>query len=104
MSRYFDRNGMPISSDEWCLRLRPEEQRVALDKLEGSEVSTVWLGLDHQFYPGGPPLIFETMVFGGPLDEEMDRYSTLEQAVKGHADMVAKVRVALAEAKALGKA
>ena len=27
----------------------------------------VFLGLDHQ-YGNGPPLLFETMVFGGPLE------------------------------------
>ena len=26
-------------------------------------ISTVWLGLDHNHSPNGPPLIFETMVF-----------------------------------------
>jgi hypothetical protein len=37
---------------------------------------------------GGPPLIFETMVFGGSKDGEMDRYSTKEEAEKGHEAMV----------------
>jgi hypothetical protein len=30
------------------------------------EVSTMFLGIDHQFY-NGPPLLFETMVFGAIL-------------------------------------
>lgn len=55
-------------------------------------VSTVWLGLDHSYFPGSDPLIFETMVFNGPLDQEMMRYSTEEQARKGHGDMVLRVR------------
>lgn len=53
-------------------------------------VSTVFLGLDHQ-YGDGPPLLFETMVFGGPLDHEMNRYSTWNEAEKGHQEMVERV-------------
>lgn len=41
----------------------------------GVEVSTIFLGLDHN-WGDGPPLLFETLVFGGKLDREMDRYST----------------------------
>jgi hypothetical protein len=50
-------------------------------------VSTVFLGLDHQF-GDGPPLLFETMVFGGAHNGAQERYSTWEEAEKGHADMV----------------
>lgn len=52
-------------------------------------VSTVFLGLDHSF--GGPaPLLFETMIFGGPLDQEQERYSNWEEAEAGHAEWVKK--------------
>ena len=49
-------------------------------------VSTVFLGLDHRF-PGmkeGPPILFETLVFGGPLDGEGNRYSSWDDAETGH--------------------
>lgn len=62
---------------------------------EGAAVSTVFLGLDHSF-SDGVPLIFETLVFGGPLDGEMERYSTWDQAEAGHAAMVHRVEDALA--------
>lgn len=61
----------------------------------GCEVSTVFLGLDHSF-DDGPPVLFETLVFGGPLDEEMERYHAWEEAEKGHQDMVERVRRAAA--------
>jgi len=61
-----------------------ESRRVAWTKFDGGHVSTVFLGLDHQFSPGGPPLIFETMIFGGPHDQYCDRYSTWDAAEKGH--------------------
>lgn len=62
-------------------------------------VSTVCLGLDHRHFGDGPPLVFETLVFGGPLDGEMDRYGTWAAAEAGHARMVAKVFPALAKEK-----
>ena len=55
------------------------------------EVSTVFLGLDHSF-GGGVPLLFETMVFGGKMDGELDRCSTWEAAEKMHEAMIHKVR------------
>lgn len=54
-------------------------------------VSTVFLGLDHRFGEG-PPLVFETMVFGGPLDQDVDRYTTWEEAEAGHAVLVDRCR------------
>lgn len=49
-------------------------------------VSTVFLSLDH----GGPfdtvPILFETMIFGGKHDSRQWRYSTYEEAEKGHLD------------------
>ncbi len=55
------------------------------------DVSTVFLGLDHG-YGDGPPVLFETMVFGGPLDGEQVRYKTWEQAEAGHTAMVQTVQ------------
>lgn len=37
------------------------------------EVSTVFLSTDHNFRFVGPPVLWETMVFGGPWDEEQWR-------------------------------
>jgi hypothetical protein len=54
-------------------------------------ISTVWIGIDHNFSEVGPPLIFETMVFnrtphgicfGSPMAQLL--YSTEEQAFCGH--------------------
>ena len=52
----------------------------------------VFLGLDHAF-GGGAPVLWETMVFGGKLDQEQDRCSgSREQAEAMHARMVEKVK------------
>lgn len=47
-------------------------------------VSTVFLGLNHRFVGRGPPLLFETMVFGGERNGAQWRYSTWDEAVAGH--------------------
>lgn len=101
MSRYYSRQGRELSLEEWMLsfdNLTEEARRIALTHVSDEcEVSTVWLGLDHQYSPGGPPLIFETMIFGGPCDSECWRYSTEAQAVAGHAEAVRVARAALAK-------
>ena len=70
-----------------------EDRAVAKDKIGDIEISTVFLGLDHQ-YGEGKPLLFETMVFGGELDQEQERYSTWEEAEEGHKIMIEKVKQA----------
>lgn len=52
-------------------------------------VSTVFLSIDHGF--GGVPLLFETMIFGGPHHQWQDRYSTWQEAAAGHNRVVANV-------------
>lgn len=82
---------------EWAKRFEMDNRVVAFDTVvvEGNpkpvEVSTVFLGLDHSF-GHGPPLLFETMVFGGKLDQEMARYATYADAQRGHDLMVSRVR------------
>lgn len=70
-----------------------DARRVGLDCVGSVKVSTVFLGVDHNWVVGGDPELFETMTFGNE-DWEGDqvRYSTLEQAKNGHAEMVAIVR------------
>ena len=67
-----------------------DKRHVADEQIGDSRVSTVFLGLDHQFLDGAP-LLFETMVFSGPLDGKQDRCETWEQAEAQHAAMVAMV-------------
>lgn len=50
---------------------------------DGVWVSTVFLGLDHA-WGGGPPLLFETMIFEGRYSEHMWRWHTRDEAVAGH--------------------
>lgn len=57
------------------------------------DVSTVFLGVDHNYHPDHGPVLFETMVFGGNLDQLQQRYSTWEEAEAGHQAIVALVSV-----------
>ena len=66
--------------------------RVAQENVGDVRISTVFLGTDHRFGDSGPPIVFETMVFGGAWDQEQERYSAWDEAVTGHDAMVARVK------------
>src|SRR5262245_9438306 len=55
-------------------------------------VSTVWLGADHSFGLGGPPLYFETAIFGPDEELEIIRTPTEAAAIAAHDQAVAHVR------------
>ena len=63
-------------------------------------VSTVCLGIDHgsRIHDGGLPVLWETMVFGGLLDQEGGRYTSQEFALLGHDLRVNLARVAATRA------
>jgi hypothetical protein len=84
-------NAVPVDMLTWARSFSECDRTVARETVCGCEVSTVFLGLDHGF-GSGPPMIFETMVFGGPLDQEQERYSTWDEAEAGHQAMVGRVR------------
>jgi len=67
-------------------------RRVAYDELPGDvTVSTVFLGLDHSF-GHGPPILWETMIFGGPHDQYQERYMSRADAMEGHAKALTLAR------------
>ena len=42
-----------------------DPSRIGSDHVREAWVSTVWLGIDLGYWGWGPPIIFETMIFGG---------------------------------------
>ncbi len=77
---------------DWAATFEDQDYKiVAKDKVGDVSVSTVWLGFDRRF-GNGPPLIFETMVFGGLHDQDQARYATEIEAILGHAAMLLKVK------------
>ncbi len=96
----YDRDGQVIPDDYYDASKYPRgqakwgtEQRVGRTQVGEYVVSTVWLmGIDHQYAMEGPPLIFETMIFGPQWNQELTRYSTEENAMRGHLATVDDVR------------
>lgn len=76
---------VPVEMMEWATSQSDLNSRIVKhDKLaNGILVSTVFLGLNHQ-YGEGPPVLFETMIFGGEHDQFQERYCTWDEAVEGH--------------------
>jgi hypothetical protein len=68
-------------------------------RIEDVGISTVFMWFDHRWFGDGPPLLFETMVFGGSRDGQMYRYSSWDDAEIGHEMEVKRVHQALVEAK-----
>jgi hypothetical protein len=61
---YFDRQGRPIDTTTWAAKIEDREYSVVAQHwVRGWMVSTVWIGLNHNFNPfnQGPPVIFETI-------------------------------------------
>jgi hypothetical protein len=102
MSEFFNRQGEPISLEMWGQLCEDDDYRqVARTQVGRYDVSTVWIGLNHQWWPGMMPLFFETMVFDTAVnksapqfpelgifhpavDELTRRYPTEQDALLGH--------------------
>jgi hypothetical protein len=74
----------------WGMWMTDADRHVGLSEQGDVKVSTVFLGLDHQF-GDGPPLLFETMAFVADDSVGCERYSTWAEAEAGHRRWVAKV-------------
>ena len=106
--KYVLEDHTPVPCDDllkWAKWYETHERQVASDEVVISvashtlpredylvRVSTVFLALNHNLSGDGPPLLFETMVFGGEHDQEQERYGTWEEAEAGHAKWLAKVK------------
>jgi len=85
---------------EWAQWMENASRHIARDEVSGFVVSTVFLGINHNFFGKGEPLWFETMVFrqgtDGNLiasqDYDQFRYSTVALARAGHACVCELVR------------
>ena len=88
-------DGTPYQiTDEIEFMLRWPQQRVVLQQtVEGVEVSTIFLGHDHNwrraFDPDATPVLFETMVFSDYGSSLQRRYATRAEALAGHHAIVA---------------
>lgn len=91
-----DEAGEPItytgSLKDWASFYMDSDKRIVKQEIvHNSKISTVFLAFDHQFGKG-PPILWETMVFGGKLDGEQNRCGGPRQnAINMHNQMVRDV-------------
>ena len=87
------KKAVPVETvQEWAAQFQSSKRIVKQEMISDVKISTVFLGLDHSFLGVGPPILFETMIFGGEHNEYQERYSTWEEAEAGHAVAVVLVR------------
>jgi hypothetical protein len=90
-----DENDNPIPEPDlmkWAKSFQKGSRLVAKDEIGDVLISTVFLGLDHNFGQSGPPILWETIVFGGAHDQDCDRCAgTRADAMAMHGRMLAKV-------------
>lgn len=87
---------VPVDSLQWAEFFATGNRTVGMTQITSEiTVSTVFLGINR--FMSGPPLVFETMVFGGPLDEYQWRYSSWDDAETGHKTAVRKAREAIGQ-------
>jgi hypothetical protein len=90
-----DDKGEPVEETnaiKWAEWFEKYPRTIAYDVIGDSKISTVFLGLNHSFDKNKPPILWETMVFGGKHDGCQRRYSSQQKALRGHTLTVAMVR------------
>lgn len=97
-----DDTGSPVPCDdlaEWSRWYVKNKKRRTIGRTNLQElgtVSTVFLAVDHGFGFRDPlhykPFLWETMVFGGPLDQYQRRYTSREEALQDHKRIVSALK------------
>lgn len=110
--KYILVNKLPVATSDmelWGEWMQKNDRIVKQEDIGPFFVSTVFLGVDHSFDEHAPPVLFETMVFGDEIQNEVfkmpvrmresldeatlfNRYSTWEQAEEGHKEIAHRVR------------
>jgi hypothetical protein len=85
----------------WAIWMETADRHVAEELIGPYWVSTVFLGLDHNHFPSGQPLLYETMIFKYLQYDNLksiqliNRYHTWTEAERGHALTVEQVKAGL---------
>lgn len=97
MNYVLDERGTPVLEPDlmtwarWMEDFYFDQRRVARTEVGDVHVSTVFLGADYN-WSGGPPILYETMIFGGEYDQYQRRHHTRAEAVASHDQIVAALR------------
>lgn len=99
-----DKDGNPVPEHDiltWAQWFGTADRCVALTMFAWGRVSTIFLGLDRSLCsvlsenpPMHEPILWETMVFGGVLDQNQLHYRSREEALEGHRAMVKECKAA----------
>jgi hypothetical protein len=87
-----DADGEAIPADflTWVRWFETADRVLAQDRDESGQtpilVSTVFLGVDHNFRRDGPPVLWETMIFRDNKSDDVycERYTSRADALAGH--------------------
>lgn len=69
---------------QWSKWFEKAERRIRVSRHPMFVVSTIFLGINHSFIPGNPPLFFETAIKEGEFWDVVKRHSTHMEAVHYH--------------------
>ena len=107
---YYDINSLSMTRDAWIAAFGNKHyRRIGYQRVGWGPnrkiVSTVWLGINYDFFNFGVPLIFESLVFerhniGAPITRHL--YAFKEEAVEGHAQLVKKYQYNRAQRRRKG--
>jgi hypothetical protein len=86
--KFYDKFGKEIGENEWVQLIKFPAYRIVKQEWVGASfISTCWLTTEHF---GG--MFFETKVFHGREEESCHRYPTIEEAEKGHQEIVDELK------------
>lgn len=65
---------------------KDDSRRIRRTEIKGVTISTVFLGIDHNFTSdkSSLPIVFETMIFGGVHDGYQERDAVYDSAIRSH--------------------
>ena len=99
MGRYYILSGDVVAEEPdfakwvaWHASSYEKIRCIARTSVKFGAVATVFLGVNMALTESERPLLFETRVAGGWLDDRWEHYSTLEEARAGHNAWVARIR------------
>jgi hypothetical protein len=95
LGKYILKDGKPVLEPnlmKWAMWIEHSPERVmARWQKGGVVVTTIFIGVDHNFSGKGEPTLWETMVRGGRLHGFMCRYNSARLAKRGHQRIVKMV-------------
>jgi hypothetical protein len=84
-------NPVPLSEREAWRAMVGDDRILLQSRVSGWLISTIFLGIDYGHGWTEQPILFETMIFGGPRDGWLRRSCTRDEALAAHSYALALV-------------